>query len=231
MKRVLVLLVLAACSREKPHVAVGAAASLRTAMPDLVSAFESRGGSRVDVTFGSSDALAKQARAGAAFDALILADEGVLDPALVASRHVVAANPIVLVGPPQTDTNFARLASLPEADRIAIGDPKSVPVGRYARTYLQQLGSWDALQPRLVLGGDAAGVLALALKGTTRVAIVYRSDAAQAAPLVILDAPARAPVAHITVDVLAHRDGAAFAAFLVSPEAQKILAAHQLAPP
>jgi molybdate transport system substrate-binding protein len=231
----LALVSLAACNGDKPHLAVGAAASLRSAMPELAAAFEKQTGTVIDLRYGSSDVIAKQAHDGAALDAVILADESALDPALIASRQVIATNPIVLVGPAGTDTDFTRLAALPGGAKIAIGDPKSVPVGRYARTYLQELGTWDALQPQLALGGDAAAVLALAQSGTAKVAIVYKSDATTAAPLVMLDAPAGVPVANVAVDVLAkarHKSAAeSFARFLMTPEAQKVLAAHQLSSP
>ena len=141
----LALLALVACHGDKPHLSIGAAASLRSAMPELVAAYGKQTGTRVDVRYGSSDVLAKQVRDGVAFDALLLADEAVIDPSLVSKRHIIATNPIVLVGPPGTSTTFLDLASLPGGAKIAIGDPKSVPVGRYARTYLQQLGSWDGL--------------------------------------------------------------------------------------
>jgi molybdate transport system substrate-binding protein len=229
----LVLVLGLACNGDK-HISVGAAASLRSAMPELAAAFEKQTGMHVDVRFGSSDVLAKQVRDGAVLDALIVADETVLDPALFSSHKTIATNPIVLVGPAGTDTDFSRLASLPGSAKIAIGDPASVPVGRYARQYLQQIGSWDALQARLAKGGDAAGVLALAQSGSALVAIVYKSDASAGVPLVILDAPTNAPVAHISIDVVTrsrHADAAGdFAKFLTSPAAQQILAHHDLGP-
>ncbi|HSD88897.1 MAG TPA: molybdate ABC transporter substrate-binding protein [Kofleriaceae bacterium] len=232
-----VLLLLAACHRDEPRLSVGAAASLRTAMPEVVAAYEAKGGAHVDLLFGASDTLAKRLSAGAALDAVIVADEASLDDTLIAatSRRVIATNAIVLVGPAGSGIDFARLPSLPAEAKLAIGDPAIVPVGRYARSYLQELGSWDRLQPQLVLGGDVAGVLALAQKGTARVAIVYKSDATQAAPLVVLDEPANAPVARITAGAVAstsHRSEVdKFLAFLVSHEAQAILQSHALGPP
>ena len=231
----LALVALAGCHGDKPRLAIGAAASLRSAMPELVAAYEKQTGTHVDVRFGASDALAKQVHDGASLDVLVLADDGVLDADLAATRQVIATNPIVLVGPAGSAADFAHLADLPGGAKIGIGDPASVPIGRYARQYLQQLGSWDALQPRLALGGDAAAVLALAQSGKAQVAIVYRSDAAEAAPLVVLDAPEDVPVAKLAVDVLAashHRNAAdSFARYLMTPEAQAVLAAHALSPP
>ena len=231
------LFVIVGCHRDKPRLSIGAAASLRTAMPELAAAYEAQGGAPVALRFGASDALAKQLSAGAALDAVIVADESSLDDKLIVatSRRVIATNAIVLVGPAGSGIDFAHLGALPQDAKLAIGDPATVPVGRYARSYLQELGSWEALQPRLVLGGDVAGVLALAQKGTARVAIVYKSDATLAAPLVVLDEPANAPVARITAGVVAstsHRSETdRFLAFLVSKEAQAILARHALAPP
>jgi len=132
----------------------------------------------------------------------------------------------VLAGPPGAAATFAALPALP-AGKIAIGDPAIVPAGRYARTYLRAIGAWDAVQPRLVYGGDVAGVVALA-RGPARVAIVYRTDVAP--PLVILDAPRDAPVARIVGGVVAaspHADGArAFLDFLASPDGQAVLERH-----
>jgi ABC-type molybdate transport system substrate-binding protein len=75
-----------------------------------------------------------------------------------------------------------------------------------------------------------AGVLALAKQGRARVAVVYRTDARQAAPLVVLDLPEDAPTATIVAGI-ATRSGRADAArafltFLGSRRGQAILARH-----
>lgn len=236
-----VALALAGCHREPAHVAVGVAASLRDAMPELVTAYRRQTGVVVDVTYGASDRLAAQMRHGSAFDALVLAEAAPLDALagdqLIAadSRRVIASNTIVLVGPSRSPTTFASLATLPPGDKIAIGDPASVPVGRYAQRYLEQLGAWQAVKPRLVLGGDVAGVLALAMQGRARVAIVYRTDAREAAALAVLDEPSDAPTASIVAGIATHSPHAAraraFDEFLGSREGQQILARYGFAPP
>src|SRR5262245_17530116 len=229
-----------ACSREHQHIAVGVAASLRHAMPELVARFHDQSGDGVDVTYGASDALAAQARRGVGHDALVLAEAAALDELIATgtvvrdSRTVVATNSIVLVGPRSSRVTFRTLTALPAGARLAIGEPTAVPAGRYAQTYLQSLGAWAVLRPRLVFGGDVAGVLALA-KQDGAYAVVYRTDANEIAPLVMLDEPLDAPIVHIVGGIVTKSRHTAsartFIEFLASADGQEILAHHGFAPP
>ena len=176
---------------------------------------------------------------GAGLDAVVFAEDAALE-VLIQRGHVpreskrsVASTTLVLVGPEGTNATFPTLGSLPDGAKVAVGDPVTVPAGRYARQYLQQLGVWDAIQPRLVYGGDVAGVLAHAQRGSAHVAIVYRTDAARGAPLVILDEPGDAPVVRIVAGVAARSRSAAraraFLEFLASAEGRAIFARHGFA--
>ena len=241
MKLVALALLVVACGREPAHLHVGAAASLRHAMPELVEQYRADSGVVVDVSYGASDVLATEVERGALLDALVLADGGEIDRLIgtrtigADSRRPIATNTIVLVGPVGSTLKLATLASLPETGKLAIGDPTTVPAGRYARQYLEGIGAWATLQPQLVFGGDVAGVLALAKQGRAQVAIVYRTDARTAAPLVILDEPPNAPVASIVAGIATHSSHAAsargFVDFLASTRGQQILARHGFAPP
>lgn len=229
-----------ACGREQPRTAIGVAASLRHAMPELVARYRAGGGGQVEVTYGASDRLAEQVERGHPLDAVVLAEDAALDAliarALVAadSRRWIASTALVLVGPARAPHTFATLPSLPDEAKVAIGDPVTVPAGRYAQQYLARLGVWDEVEPRLVYGGDVAGVLAHALRGTARIAIVYRTDVAHAAPLAILDEAAGAPPVHIVAGLVARSRhparGRAFLDFLASGDGQAILARHGFAP-
>lgn len=228
-------LLVVACSREHASISVGAAASLRNAMPELVERYRKSTGVDVAVTYAATDVLVDQI---AHHDAVILAERAALDHAgMIArdSRRALATNSIVLVGPEGAAIRFATLAAMPTDAKIAIGDPATAPVGRYAETYLKAIGSWDELQPRLLLGGDAAGVLALAEQGKARVAIVYATDARRAAPLVVLDQPRDVPTAEIVGGVVAKSAHAGhareFVDFVASRDGQMILAKHGFGPP
>jgi molybdate transport system substrate-binding protein len=229
------LLALVACNRKPEHISVGVAAVMRHAMPDLIERFRERTGISVDATYGPTDAVAEQARSGVRFDVIVLADAATVDE-LITAKHVVApsrtiaTNTIVLVGPRGSGVTFASLSSLPEGAKIAIGDPATVPAGRYAKRYFETIGTWEAVQPRLIYGGDVAGVLALAQQGRAQVAVVYRSDVPSAAPLTVLDEPADSPTASVVAGIGAHSRHAAaargFLEFLEADDARDILVRH-----
>jgi molybdate transport system substrate-binding protein len=228
VKLLLVLLALVtACDRgNHARLAVGAAAVTRHAMPDLVARYHELTGNDVTVVYGASDRLAQQAND---LDVLVLAEPGAFAGAAASAPVPIATTSLVLLGPDRDELRFANLAT--NTDKLAIGDPGTVPVGRYARTFLQQLGAWDAVSSRLVLGGDVAGVLALAQRGTARAAIVYATDALDAAPLVILDRATGGPVVTIataaTIGTRAAAEARRFVEFLQSPDARTILRAHR----
>jgi molybdate transport system substrate-binding protein len=240
VKPTVLVLALVACGREPTRISVGTAASVRHAMPELVEGYREQSGVAIDVLYGASDTLATELERGAAIDALVLADGGELDRLIRRgmitedSRKAIATNTIVLVGAPSSKLTFRSLGTLPDGEKLAIGDPTMVPAGRYAREYLERLGVWTVLQPRLVFGGDVAGVLALAKQGRAQFAIVYRTDAHTAAPLQILDVPPDAPVTSVVAGIATHSSHATsargFVEFLASTTGQQILAKHAFAP-
>ncbi len=185
----------AACRPDPHEVTVGAAASLRGVMPDLISAFEAEHpGTRVRATFGASGDLVQQVIAGAPVDVVALAGAEPVD-ALVAAgladaatRRVVATNTLVLVGPPGgAGLSFRALADAPSGEKVAVGDPRSVPAGKYAMEALRRLGQWDRLAGRLVYGNDVAAVLAYARRGEVAAAVVYKTDLAGISDVALLD--------------------------------------------
>lgn len=225
----LVLCVVAACSSREPRISVGAAAVTRRAMPELVARHHAITGTRVDVVYGASDRLSATA-AASSLDALVLADPTSFAGINAEPPRAIATTSLVLVGPAGASHRFATLR---EEGVLALGDPKTVPAGRYAKSYLESLGIWDAVAPRVVYAGDVAGALALAQRDTTHVAIVYATDAAEAAPLVVLDRAHDGPLVHVAAAVTQtapHRDAAAsFVRFLAGPDARAILARYGFA--
>jgi molybdate transport system substrate-binding protein len=61
--------------------------------------------------------------------------------------------------------------------KIAIGEPKSVPVGQYAQEMLTKLGLWQQVLPKLVLGNNVRQVLTFVESGNVDAGIVYATDA------------------------------------------------------
>jgi molybdate transport system substrate-binding protein len=54
----------------------------------------------------------------------------------------------------------------------------AVPAGVYAKIYLEKLGLWEALQPKLVPAENVRAALAVVESGNAEAGIVYKTDAA-----------------------------------------------------
>ncbi|MEO2136725.1 MAG: molybdate ABC transporter substrate-binding protein, partial [bacterium] len=162
-----------------------------------------------------------------------LLEQGLVDPS---SRVVVAGNQLVLAGPePSKDLRFADLASLAPGQLLAMGDPDTAPVGRYARDYLQALGIWPAVKQRAVYASSTAAVLAYARRGEVTAAIVYDSDLLTVDDLLLLDRArpglATQPLLVAALSADAPRELADFLSFVVSQAGQKVLAEYGFLPP
>lgn len=218
------------------EVLVFAAASLTDAMQTIGAAFDARTGHRTTFNFAGSNVLAMQIRAGARADVFLAADEETMDGlaqrGLVreATRRSLLSNQLVVVVEAQREVAVRTPQDLAAAAiaRVALAEPRSVPAGKYARTYLQRAGLWPALEDKLVPTESVRAALAAVESGNVDAAFVYRTDASiskrvRIACAVPLDAAPR-----ISYPVAGLRDGRqvaaadAFLAFLRTPEAAAV---------
>jgi molybdate transport system substrate-binding protein len=164
------------------EVTVSAAASLADVLQQLASVYESRSGERVVLNFGASNTLARQITAGARVDVFISADEaqmdGVASQIVPGSRKDILLNQLAIAVPDDRPRVFASARDLadPAIRRVAIGDPAAVPAGVYAKAYLEQLGIWTVVAPKIVPAGSVRLALAAVENGAADAAIVYRTD-------------------------------------------------------
>lgn len=222
---------------------VSAASSLSDAFKALAPRFEAaRPGVKLRLNFAASGVLLQQIAHGAPVDVFASADTDTLDRAeaqrLIATgtRRDFAANALVLVAPAGST-----LTALPElaghrVKRIALGKPASVPAGRYAQQALEHAGLWAALQPRFVQGDNARQVLDYVARGEVDAGFVFRTDAATAGDRVrqVATVGGHVPIRYPAAVVADSRHAALareFVNFLVSTEAQAVLARHGFAPP
>ncbi|MEW6280895.1 MAG: molybdate ABC transporter substrate-binding protein [Candidatus Eremiobacterota bacterium] len=173
---IFVALWLPGCTQpETARLTVFAAASLRDVLPPLGEAYTRETGMPVDFHFAGSTSLVNQIRGGAPADVLITADLESAESLRPRRSTVVASNVLVLAGP-------ARLGRegwperLRAAQRLALGNPQTVPAGRYAQEGLMHLGLWDAVSPKVVPCLDVRAAQALVTSGGADVAAVYRTD-------------------------------------------------------
>ena len=65
--------------------------------------------------------------------------------------------------------------------RVAMGDPSAVPVGVYARRWLESRRLWPQVAPKVVPLPTSPAVLAAVREGRAQAGIVYATDARSAA--------------------------------------------------
>jgi molybdate transport system substrate-binding protein len=120
---------------------------------------------------------------------------------------------------------------------VAIGNPKTVPAGQYARETLRNLNLWDRLQPRLVLAENVRQVLDYVARGETDAGVVYVSDVSAAAQSVALAAVApensHSPILYPIAVVRGtgnRAEAGRFVKMTLGDEGQKILKKHGFTP-
>ena len=216
---------------------VSAAASLTNAFGEIGKAYETqRPGTHVVLNFAASDVLLKQIEQGAPADVFASADEITMDRAASSgridkqTRKNFAANALVLIVP-AGNAAPAALGDLNRQDykRIAIGNPDSVPAGRYTKEALTQAGLWDALQTKLVDAQNVRQALDYVARGEAEAGFVYATDAAtQAAKVrVALTVPTTTPVRYPLAVIAASTQKSAardFVQFVLSAPGQTVLA-------
>ncbi len=223
---------------------VSAAASLTNAFTDIAKAYEAKHpGTHVNLNFGASDVLLKQIEQGAPADVFASADEATMDRAAgagrmdAASRRDFAANTLVLIVP-GGGTAPAQLGDLAQAAyrRIAVGNPDSVPAGRYTKQALVEAKLWDALQPKLVQAQNVRQALDYVARGEAEAGFVYATDAASQAQKVKVAltvptaTPVRYPVAAIG-NCKQKPSACEFVQFLLGPESRATLSRYGFSAP
>ena len=171
-----------------PVLTVFAASSLSTALEEVRLAYEQQSGRRVRLSSAASSTLARQIESGAAAGVFISADEEWVDYlvrrnlVVASSRVLLLGNRLVLIAPASRATRVdikrgMDLAPLLGNGRLATGDPAHVPVGRYAREALTNLGAWAGVEHRLVSCDSVRAALVLVERGEVPLGIVYDTDA------------------------------------------------------
>lgn len=163
---------------------VSAAASLSNAFGELGKTFQARHrGDKVALNFAASDVLLKQIELGAPADVFASADEATMDRAAASidagTRRDFAGNVLVLIVASGVKSPAA-LADLQSATytHVAIGNPDTVPAGRYAKQALTHAGLWDKVQMQLVQTQNVRQALDYVARGEAQAGFVYATDAA-----------------------------------------------------
>lgn len=234
---ILLICSLSGCGRE-PGLTVAAAASLREAFGELGALYAQAHQTPVRFSFAASGLLKAQIERGAPYDLFASASSDELAALAKAGKlagapRVFASNRLVLV---KARAGAACDWATIGAARLAIGNPTTVPAGRYARAALQSLKRWDAVQKQLILTENVRQAADYLRTGEVEYAIVYATDAAQFKLARCQEfaagsyPPIRLPAAVLAASAQPEQ-ARAWLDFLMGAEARAILARHGFGPP
>ena len=170
-------------------ITIFAAASMKNAIDDINSAFAKATGIKAVASYAASSALAKQIEQGAPADVFASADLDWMD--YLAKKKLIKTdarvnllgNRLVLIAPKDSKIGTVAigpgfdLAKLAGDGRIATGDVRAVPVGKYAKAALERLGAWSAAEKKFAMAENVRAALVLVGRGEAALGIVYETDA------------------------------------------------------
>jgi molybdate transport system substrate-binding protein len=174
----------------RSELVIFAAMGLRDVTQELGATFASAHSVEPVYNFAASNVLAQQIAASPQADVYLSANEACMDlleeqgRLAAGSRRPFLGNRIVLIAHRESALEIAHPRELAKAAYryLAIGEPQAVPVGRYARLYLEGLeldgGSvWDALAGRIAPEPNVRAVLAQVEADPEILGFVYATDA------------------------------------------------------
>ncbi len=177
---------ISAQSPQTHEITISAAISLKDAFEDIGRKFmQQHPGTKVIFNFGGSGDLARQIEAGAPVDIFASAAQKDMDDigkkGLIAAnlRKAFAKNEIVLVKPARSVIPLQSLSDLQKKEirKIVIGNPRTVPAGRYAEEALRHDHLWDAVKDKLIFAENVRQALDYVARDEVDAGLVYSTDA------------------------------------------------------
>lgn len=196
IKRVFALsiffLLLVSCSNdseppatEEKEIFISAAASLSGALDKIKENYETiHPEVTLTLNLSGSGKLAQQIQQGAPVDVYLSANQYWMDVLkqdnliLHNTRINFTKNKLAMITHDGSNKEIRSLKNLvsDSSSQIAIGNPKSVPAGNYAKEALTNLGLWDKLTDHFVYAKDVSQVLTYVESENAEIGFVYGSD-------------------------------------------------------
>ena len=182
------VLVLAGCSSEetaeKPEVTILAAASLTDSLDEIITEYEKDADCTITPSYAGSGDLVQQIEGGAPCDIFIsasksnmdqLEDGGYID---TDTRQDMLTNTLTLIATAEKkDAVSMDSLTSDEVGTIAVGEPETVPAGKYASQVFDNMKIADQLTDKIVYAKDVRAVLNYVETGDADCGFVYKTDA------------------------------------------------------
>ncbi|MBI2823507.1 MAG: molybdate ABC transporter substrate-binding protein [Planctomycetia bacterium] len=176
----------ARCEPPRRTVRAAAASDLQFVLPEVLAHFEQKHPDiAVEVTFGSSGNFYAQLANKAPFDVFLSADAAYPSQlvesglAMKGSQFVYAEGRIVIWVSQSSPLDLEALGIKalidPSVKEIAIANPRHAPYGRIAEAAMKNLGVYDEVKERLVLGDNVAQAAQFIASGAADAGIIALS--------------------------------------------------------
>jgi len=173
-----------ATAADKTSVRISAAVSLKNVLTALKQSYEkSSPDVELVINYGSSGLLQKQIEEGAPVNIFLSAGKKQMDQLegagllLSGTRTNLLGNELVLIVSKEKKSRIKSFADLVgNAQSLSIGQPETVPAGKYAKETLSNLKLWEQLKKRTMFAKDVRQVLAYVESGNVDAGLVYQTD-------------------------------------------------------
>jgi len=223
------------------EIMVSAALSLKSPFEEIKKVFEKKSpGTKAVFNFAASGVLQKQIEGGAPSDVFASASPKEMDLLekggflIRGTRSDFAGNAVALIVPEQTRLQLKTLEDLrkKEVRRIAIGNPATVPAGKYAEEVLKNLGLWEAVKDRLVLCEHVRQVMDYVARNEVDAGLLFLTDAGNSRGVkVISTAPEQShkPIVYVIAAIKGPKNETAardFISLVMSKEGREVFRRH-----
>lgn len=164
---------------------IAAASDLEFVLPDLTAQYEKQSGVKLAITYGSSGNFFAQIQNGAPFDLFLSADNTY--PRKLAEAGYGDANSVAIYArgllaiwlspdsPLDLTADGFRTLLDPRIQKIAIANPSHAPYGRAAIAALRNVGLYDQLKSKLVLGENVSQAAQFVQSGSAQAGLIALS--------------------------------------------------------
>ena len=161
---------------------------MKTALDAVAADFQAATGHQVTISYGGSNALAKQIIEGAPADIFLSAAVNWMDEVekagLIAdgTRRDLFGNTLVLIAhgkdaAPVEIGPGLDLAGMLAGGRLSMAMVDAVPAGQYGKAALESLGLWPSVEASVAQSENVRAALTLVSTGEAPLGIVYATDA------------------------------------------------------
>ena len=167
------------------NLTISAAASLKDAMAEIKPIYEQK---KPDISLtlnlASSGSLRQQIEQGAPVDLFISASPSHMnmlqEKGLIIDESLrdLLKNQMVLIVPQENTASINTFQDLTKdtIKTISIGEPKSVPAGKYSQEILSYLGIYETVKPKIVFAKNVRQIVNYVTTGNVDAGIVYQTD-------------------------------------------------------